>query len=58
VAPGGASEVAAPIAAAHVAVVDERMAFRVVPGTYTFTVGLSSVGDAGEGQHVDVAIAG
>ncbi len=56
VAPGGASGVEVPIAAAQVALVTERMQWAVVPGAYIFTVGLSSVSDTGAGQQAEVVI--
>ena len=55
VVPGMQTAIDIPIAAADVAMVDEAGEFRVVPGTYVFTAGLRSDGDAGATAQVVIA---
>jgi beta-glucosidase len=55
VAPGEAVLAVVEVGEADLAMVDEAMTWRVVPGTYGFSVGLSSVGD-GEAGIVRVVV--
>jgi beta-glucosidase len=55
--PGSVTHVDVPVAAADLAMVDDALVFRVVPGAYTFTVGLSSDGDTCDGCATTVQVA-